>query len=586
VEGGQGLWAFVIGLSVTGWAETARVVRELTRGVRGQAYVEAARALGASDAYLLRRHALPHVLPMAWVLLAFEVSGTILTVAGLGFLGYFTNDVWAMISDTVAQRYAGLPDLGQMLSTVSSDIFTGPYKMFMAGSMVFITVLGFNLLGAGLRQQLNVERVRRRTQVTVAREWVRDVIEDRIRPGLDSRAGQWAQNAIVIAAALVVLGYGAQYWRSRAAGGGEAAVLAVPGGHLWGGEHHDPYGTRAVAYAGPTGEAQLAWSFVAPMALVGGPAVAADGTLYIASLEPMLYALDDQGAVQWQATLDEEPVGSPALGLNGEIYVVGKAAGLVAFSPDGQPVWHLAASAPGEATGGPTVAPDGTIYFTVAGQIQAVSAEGQALWRGNAYTRRVSAAPSLTASGAYVYLRGLGLAAADGQPLADDLGRKPDQLVTGADGRDYLRIEHILSPWTEASGQLHLGEPLTWEYGNYAFGTPTEGGVLADGTYWVAYLPDFQDARFVYVRSTGAVAGFTRFAYAPAAVIGLDADQRAYVCGSTLPQAQCLALQPGLEEPLWTVDLQGYTVTGGALAPGRLYVAVAEGGLFAITGSE
>ena len=271
VQGGQGLWAFIIGLSVTGWAETARVVRELTRGVRGQAYVEAARALGASDGYLLARHALPHVLPMAWVLLAFEVSGTILTVAGLGFLGYYTNDVWLMISDTTAQRFAGLPDLGQMLSTVSNDIFTAPYKMFMAGSMVFLTVLGFNLLGAGLRQQLNVERVRRRTQVTLAREWLRDVVEDRVRPALDSRWGQWARRAVAVAALAVLAVYGVRYWLDlRAAAANTGTALAVPGAHLWATERRDPFGTKTVGYAGPVSAPSIAWSFlpVTPTVLV------------------------------------------------------------------------------------------------------------------------------------------------------------------------------------------------------------------------------------------------------------------------------------------------------------------------------
>lgn len=583
VDGGQGLWAFVIGLSLTGWAETARVVRELTRGVRGQPYVEAARALGASDAYLVRRHALPQVLPMAWVLLAFEVSGTILTVAGLGFLGYFTNDVWAMISDTVAQRFAGLPDLGQMLSTVSNDIFTGPYKMFMAGSMVFITVLGFNLLGAGLRQQLNVERVRRRTQVTLVREWARDVVEDRVRPVLDTRPAQWAQNAIVLAALVVLVGYGFQYWRTNlAAAPGATAVLEVPGGQIWASERRDPYGTRWVDFKGPQQTPAIAWTFSIEGGFAGGPVVAADGTIYINALNSRLIALDNNGAVLWQAPLVETPVGTPAIGPGGVIFVAGAGAGLTAISPEGRLLWHMAASAPGEATGSPIVSADGTIYYTVAGQIQAATSFGEPLWRENAYVRRVAAAPMLTADGYYIYLRGTALASPDGSPVIDQTTRRPDQFITGADGQDYLRVDHLLSHWTTDKGVLQVGETLTWNFGNYAFGSATDAGVLPDGSFWIAYLPPQQDARFVYVQPDGQVAGFVRHPFQSGLVVGLDEDKFAYLCGSSFGQAGCLALRPGQDEPVWALELPGGTLLGGALAPGWLYAATAEGYLSAI----
>ncbi|MCC7358369.1 MAG: ABC transporter permease subunit [Anaerolineales bacterium] len=586
VQGGQGLWAFILGLSLTGWAETARVVRELTRGVRGQAYVEAARALGATDLYLLARHALPHVLPMAWVLLAFEVSATILTVAGLGFLGYYTNDVWMMISDTTAQRFAGLPDLGQMLSTVSSDIYTGPYKLFAAGSLVFLTVLGFNLLGAGLRQQLNVERVRRRTQVTVAREWLRDVVEDHLRPAFDSRWGQRAQRAVAIAALAVIGYFGARAWLAqRAAAANTGAALAVPGGHLWATERRDPYGTRTVGYAGPVSAPRMAWSFLpaTPTVLVGGPAVAADGTVYVHTREPALYALNPaDGSVKWSVALADLPVGSPALGPEGQVYVAGEQAGLLAFAADGVPLWRLPATTNGEATGGPMVGLDGTIYYTIAGQVQAVTPAGQPLWRANGFTRRVPRPPALTAPGYYLYLRGLALAVSDGSAVINN-HPAPDQMVTGGDGRDYALQDNLLAPWTTDKGQLQMGAPLLWEFGNYAFGIPTDVGVLADGTAWFAYLPQFQDARFVYVRPDGTATGFIRFAYAPGVVVGLDDAQRAYICGTRAAQAHCLAAAPAAAEPLWDVALPGGTVTGGAIAPGRLYVSVLESGLFALT---
>ena len=82
-----GVWAFIAGLSLTGWAEAARVVREQTRSLRGQAFVEAARGMGATSEQLILSHVLPHVLPLMWIQLAFEVSGALLATASLGFPG-------------------------------------------------------------------------------------------------------------------------------------------------------------------------------------------------------------------------------------------------------------------------------------------------------------------------------------------------------------------------------------------------------------------------------------------------------------------------------------------------------------------
>jgi peptide/nickel transport system permease protein len=81
-----GTWAFVLGLALTGWAETARLVREQTILVRTQPYVEAARALGASGTQIVFRHVLTQIAPLIWMLWAFEISGTLLITAVSGVL--------------------------------------------------------------------------------------------------------------------------------------------------------------------------------------------------------------------------------------------------------------------------------------------------------------------------------------------------------------------------------------------------------------------------------------------------------------------------------------------------------------------
>ena len=67
-------------------------------------------------------------------------------------------------------------------------------------------------------------------------------------------------------------------------------------------------------------------------------------------------------------------------------------------------------------------------------------------------------------------------------------------------------------------------------------------------------------------------------------MIGLDRDDVVYICGlDRLDGPECLAFQPGGKDPLWQVTLgSGETVNGGALAPGRLYVTMEEGYLFAV----
>ncbi|HUF40146.1 MAG TPA: ABC transporter permease [Anaerolineales bacterium] len=152
-----GVTAFIIGLSLTGWAETARLVREQTRSIRSEVYVEAAQALGATDAQIVFRHVVRQIRAMLLMLLAFEIGGTLMLTAGLGFLGYYIGgDVWIDVADFVARRTSGSPELGQMLATAWVRL-TDPWGLVAVGSVVFAAVLGFNLIGEGLRLRLDPE---------------------------------------------------------------------------------------------------------------------------------------------------------------------------------------------------------------------------------------------------------------------------------------------------------------------------------------------------------------------------------------------------------------------------------------------
>lgn len=145
---GPSLENVIIAISMTEWTVFARVARSRAVAIREETYVEAARAVGASRWRILFRHVLPLSLSPIIVQLSLEMGGIIRTAASLGFLGLGaqppTPEWGVMVTD--GRRY--LP--GQWW------VSTFP------GLAIFFTVLGFNLLGDGIRDVLD-PRLRRGT---------------------------------------------------------------------------------------------------------------------------------------------------------------------------------------------------------------------------------------------------------------------------------------------------------------------------------------------------------------------------------------------------------------------------------------
>jgi hypothetical protein len=138
-------------------------VREQTVILRSQVYVEAAHSLGGTNVQILRWHILRQVLSLLWMLFAFEISSTLLLVAALGFLGYYIGgDVWISVTDATAAAISGMPELGQMLATTPLSI-NRPWPLLIIGALVFVIVLGFNLLGEGLRRRSGLYGIRHRS---------------------------------------------------------------------------------------------------------------------------------------------------------------------------------------------------------------------------------------------------------------------------------------------------------------------------------------------------------------------------------------------------------------------------------------
>jgi peptide/nickel transport system permease protein len=131
----------VIVLGATGWITYARIVRGEVLSLREREFVDAARALGAGDGYILGRHLLPNVLPPIIVVATFSVARTIIAEASLSFLGLGIP--------------APAPSWGAMLDEGRNYITTGWWLALFPGLAILLLVLGINLVGDWLRDLLD-----------------------------------------------------------------------------------------------------------------------------------------------------------------------------------------------------------------------------------------------------------------------------------------------------------------------------------------------------------------------------------------------------------------------------------------------
>jgi len=131
--------ALVIGL-VT-WAHVARIVRGECLSLRGRDFVDAARALGASHRRILARHLLVNAFPVIIVQATLLLGQTILIESGLSYLGLGTQPP--------------LPSWGNMVVEGRQFLASAWWIATFPGLAIFVTVLGFNLFGDGLRDALD-----------------------------------------------------------------------------------------------------------------------------------------------------------------------------------------------------------------------------------------------------------------------------------------------------------------------------------------------------------------------------------------------------------------------------------------------
>jgi ABC-type dipeptide/oligopeptide/nickel transport system permease subunit len=138
---GVGLNNTVISIGISMVPLYIRLVRGCVLSVREETYVEAARAVGSSDAKIIFRHILPNVMVPITVQTSLSMGTAILFAAGLGFLGIGVQPP--------------TPEWGTMLGSARNYIFNAPHVATFPGIAIFLAVLSFNLLGDGLRDALD-----------------------------------------------------------------------------------------------------------------------------------------------------------------------------------------------------------------------------------------------------------------------------------------------------------------------------------------------------------------------------------------------------------------------------------------------
>ncbi len=138
---GPGLINLILALILGGWVGYARLVRAQVLAAREKEYVEAARALGATDLRVITRHILPNIMQPVIVQAAIGMAGAVLAEATMSFLGL------------------GVPppiaSWGSMLNDGRSHLFDSPHLVLFPAAAVMLAVLSFNFIGDALRDYLD-----------------------------------------------------------------------------------------------------------------------------------------------------------------------------------------------------------------------------------------------------------------------------------------------------------------------------------------------------------------------------------------------------------------------------------------------
>ena len=139
----RSLWTVIVVIGVTGWSTTSRIVRAQVLSLKERQFVERARAIGAGDGYVVRKHIFPNVVPLVFANAILTIAICILSEATLSFLRLGPQDVetWGHILSEAYDQSVAL---------------NGPYAfIIMPGLCIVFVVLGFTFVGYAMDEVLN-----------------------------------------------------------------------------------------------------------------------------------------------------------------------------------------------------------------------------------------------------------------------------------------------------------------------------------------------------------------------------------------------------------------------------------------------
>ena len=141
---GGGLWPMIISITISSVPGFTRIIRSVVLGVVQQDFIEAARASGSKNGYIVLHHVLPNAIGPIIVDGMMNIAGIIMSAAGLSYIGMGIQPP--------------APEWGNMLSEAMKSMRSYPHLVIFPGLAIVLTALCFNLMGDGLADAIDPRR--------------------------------------------------------------------------------------------------------------------------------------------------------------------------------------------------------------------------------------------------------------------------------------------------------------------------------------------------------------------------------------------------------------------------------------------
>ena len=160
----QGIRPFVIALCFIGWGEIAQFARSEILTLRGRPFIESAAAVGASAPRIVLMHIIPHMIPALIPVIVLEMGSVLIILGELGFLDIFIGGgtYFELQLNVPPYHFSDIPEWGSLLSSFRTYARSYPWVAIYPALAFFISALGFNLVGVGLRSLAEKGRLRLR----------------------------------------------------------------------------------------------------------------------------------------------------------------------------------------------------------------------------------------------------------------------------------------------------------------------------------------------------------------------------------------------------------------------------------------